>query len=129
MNGKYLLDTNIVIALFDQDEVIQRKLTAVEKVFIASVVFGELYYGAYKSGRTQANHKRIDEFAFSNAILSCDLETAKKYGEIKEGLRRKGKPIPSNDIWIAAIALQHDLTLVTRDAHFQQIENLLTEAW
>ncbi|MXZ01781.1 type II toxin-antitoxin system VapC family toxin [Candidatus Poribacteria bacterium] len=48
---------------------------------------------------------------------------------IKERLRRRGRPIPNNDIWIAAIALQHDLVLVTRDAHFDEVESLQTERW
>jgi tRNA(fMet)-specific endonuclease VapC len=51
------------------------------------------------------------------------------YGEIKSSLRQKGKPIPDNDIWIAASARQHSLTLVTRDAHFDEIDDLARERW
>ncbi|WP_322746135.1 PIN domain-containing protein [Nostoc sp. LEGE 06077] len=59
----------------------------------------------------------------------CDVETARQYGEIKNKLRLKGHPLPENDIWIASVALQYQLTLVTRDAHFQQVENLQTVSW
>jgi len=62
-------------------------------------------------------------------ILPCDAETAFWYGIVKDGLRRTGQPIPENDIWIAAIALQHGLTLATRDKHFQTVENLISETW
>ncbi|NLG84799.1 MAG: type II toxin-antitoxin system VapC family toxin, partial [Firmicutes bacterium] len=71
----------------------------------------------------------IDEFAANNVVLGCNTQTAWYYGEIKNALRQKGCPLPENDIWIAAIALQYDLTLVTRDRHFQEIENLKTVTW
>ena len=62
-------------------------------------------------------------------VFPCDLETAQWYGIIKDQLRRKGRPIPDNDIWIAAIAMQYDLILVTRDSHFDEVESLQTEHW
>ena len=72
---------------------------------------------------------RIDRFAAVNEILHCDAKTAKYYGLIKQKLRQKGQPIPENDIWIAAIAQQYDLTLVSRDKHFSKIEGLQIEIW
>ena len=124
MDGSRLLDTNIVIALFASDPAVVDLLKNTESVFIPSIVIGELYYGAHKSSRVKDNVARIDDFAASNVVLSCDIETARWYGEIKDRLRQSGRPIPENDIWIAAIAFQHDLTLVTRDAHFGKVENL-----
>lgn len=62
-------------------------------------------------------------------MLACDLDTAREYGVIKNALREKGRLIPENDIWIAAIARQHDLTLVTRDEHFKEIKHLKVEMW
>ena len=129
MNGKLLLDTNIVIPLFAQDPTILEHLQEAEEVFIPSNVLGELYFGAGKSNQAKQNIARIDEFAINNTILGCDIETARHYGDIKTTLRKKGRPIPENDIWIAAIALQHDLTLVTRDAHFEEVNNLKTDSW
>ena len=72
---------------------------------------------------------RIDEFAADNVVLGCDTDTARRYGEIKAGLRLKGNPLPENDIWIAAIALQHGLTMITRDTHFNEIETLKIVVW
>ncbi len=99
------------------------------EVFVPSIVVGELYYGARKSVRTTENLSRIDELVAESAMMVCDAETAQHYGEVKNKLRLKGRPLPENDIWIAALALQHNLTLVTRDAHFQEIENLRVVAW
>jgi len=129
MNGRVLLDTNIVIALFAQEAVVQQRLAAADEVFISSIVLGELYYGAEKSSRVEANIARINTFAAGNAVLVCDTATAQFYGAIKNHLRAKGNPIPENDIWIAAIARQHQLTMVTRDGHFQAIDGLEVELW
>lgn len=129
MSGKCLLDTNIVIALFADDAEVKGNLAQTEEVFVPSIVIGELMFGARKSARSKDNIARIDKFVESNIVLGCDAGTASFYGEIKNTLRLKGHPIPENDIWIAAIALQHDLTLVTRDAHFSEIENLKILIW
>lgn len=129
MSGRFLLDTNVVIALFADEVSVKDNLAEAEEVFISSVVIGELYYGAQKSGRVEANLTRIDEFIVGNAVLGCDADTARRYGLVKNGLRLKGRPIPENDIWLAAIALQYDLTLVTRDSHFDAVENLHTVVW
>jgi len=129
MTGRYLLDTNIVIAIFADESVVRQKLAQAGEVFVPSIVLGELYYGAQKSSRVASNVARVDEFAANNSVLVCDTETARQYGEIKSELRTKGQPIPENDIWIAAIAQQHQLTLVTRDGHFNNVDGLLIEAW
>lgn len=129
MAGRFLLDTNIIIAHFAKEANVEQSLAVAPEVFLPSVALGELYYGACKSARVTINTRRIDEFAAKNTVLTCDTETAREYGRIKNDLRVKGKPIPENDIWIAAIAIQYDLTLVTRDGHFNEIEGLATETW
>jgi tRNA(fMet)-specific endonuclease VapC len=129
MNGDYLLDTNAVIALLADEELAPERLKAADEVLVPSVVMGELYYGAYNSNRSEANLARVDEFAVDATILGCDIETARRYGEIKDRLRKKGRPIPANDLWVAAVAIQYDLTLITRDAHFAEVDGLKTEAW
>lgn len=129
MSGKYLLDTNIVIALFANDEDIKKNLAKVEELFIPNIVIGELFYGARKSSRSKENVSRIDELASQSTVLGCDTATARIYGEIKYSLSVKGHPIPENDIWIAAIAVQHELVLVSRDAHFDAVDKLSIEVW
>lgn len=129
MNGKYLLDTNIIIGLFNRELSISDGVAQANEVFIPSIVFGELHYGARKSGRSQKNIERLEAFAAKNTMLDCNADTARQYGEVKNRLRARGRPLPENDIWIAALALQYDLTLVTRDAHFQQVDGLRTALW
>ena len=128
-NGKYLLDTNIVIALFSEEITVQEKVRNAAVVALAPPIIGELCYGAQKSDKVSENLYRINRFVQQNAFFPCDLETAQLYGTIRDQLRRKGRPIPDNDIWIAAIALQRGLILVTRDAHFDEVESLQTERW
>ncbi len=130
-NGKYLLDTNILIAMLADDMIIhvQDKTQNVPKVSLPSPAIGELYYGARKSGRPIENLAKVNRLTQRFPLISCDLETAQWYGIIKNELRRKGRPIPNNDLWIAAIALQYDLILVTRDSHFDEVESLQTESW
>ena len=129
MSGKYLLDTNIIIALFADETIVKNNLAQAKEVFIPSIAIGELCYGARKSRRTQENLARIDELAANSTVLGCNAETARQYGKVKNKLRLKGRPLPENDIWIAALALQYDLILVTRDVHFQEVENLQTANW
>ena len=129
MSGSVLLDTNIVIALFAEDDSVQAHLADAPEVLVPSIVLGELYYGALKSGQVEANVARVDEFASSVPIVACDAATARVYGRIKKLLRVKGRPIPENDIWIAAIAHQHELELISRDDHFREVEGLRVQAW
>lgn len=129
MNGNYLLDTNIVIALFAGDESIRTHLAEVDEVFIPSIVLGELYYGAYRSSFKEKNAAKIDDFSAASAVLAPTRVTAKRYGLIKQALQSKGFPIPENDIWIASIAMEHELTIATRDEHFSKIDNVRIENW
>jgi len=129
VSGEYLLDTNIVIALFVGESLVHRRFDLAERVFLPNVVVGELYYGACASGSKAANLRRIDDFVTDSEVLFCDAQTARDYGDVRYGLRQKGRPIPENDVWIATLALQHGLIVVSRDAHFDEVSGLLREAW
>ena len=129
MSGSYLLDTNIIIGLFAGQTSIINHLQQSDEIFIPSIALGELHYDARKSGRVQQNLERIEEFVADVIIIDCDAATARQYGDVKNRLRVKGRPLPENDIWIAALALQYGLVLVTRDAHFQHVEGLQTVRW
>ncbi len=129
MAGRFLPDTNIVIALFAGETVVLHAFSNADAVFLSSVVLGELYFGARKSARAAENVARADAFAASNTVLVCDADTSRQYGVIKESLRAKGKMIPDNDIWIAATALSYGLTMATRDAHFNEVDGLSIVNW
>jgi len=83
VNGKYLLDTNIIISLFAKDSQIHDRIARAEEAFVPCIAIGELYFGAYKSLKREENLTRIDEFALNNTVLPCDTDIAKKYGDIK----------------------------------------------
>ena len=129
MSGSYLLDTNIVIAFFSGESTVMDGFTQADEVLLPSIVLGELVFGARKSNRASENLARIEDLSQQVVVLDCDSDTARQYGAIKHALRLKGHPIPDNDIWIAAIARQYHLTLVTRDAHFTEVDDLLSETW
>ena len=129
MSGRYLLDTAVVLALFANDPAVVGPIQAADEIFIPSIVLGELYFGARRSGHVVENVARVYGFAQANSILVCDAEASRWYSVVKEILLQKEVRIPENDVWIAAIALRYGLILVTRASHFAQITNLKTERW
>ncbi len=129
MNERFLLDTNAAIAYMAQETSLLMLIENADAVFVPSIVLGELFYGAEKSGRVEANRAEVETFAMSGAVLNCDAGSARQYGHIRQMLRSKGKPIPQNDTWIAALALQHKLILLTKDHHFNEVEGLLVQGW
>ncbi len=124
MSGRFLLDTNVVIALFNGDKKIIQWLGRVNEVFLPYIVIGELYYGSLKSKLKKDNIEKIEDFIMSVPVMAPNLETTRMYGRVKYQLSKKGKPIPENDIWIAALAKQHGLVLATYDRHFQYVDSL-----
>ena len=125
MTGSNLLDTNIVIELFKGNSTITAFLeTLEEEINIPFAVLGELYLGAYRSANPKKHIKQINSFLERCNVLIAADETANHYALIKTALLQKGKLIPENDMWIAAVSNQFDLKLHTRDKHFKEIDNL-----
>jgi len=127
--NKVLLDTNIISALLKGEADVAGKIDKAAEVNIPIIVVGELYYGAHYSTRIEKNINAIEKLTATYNVISHTNQTAKIYGSIKAQLRKKGTPIPENDIWIAAIAQQHNLTLITRDKHFREIEGITIRKW
>ena len=75
------------------------------------------------------NVARVESLAHNAAILSYGMEVAREYGRLKQYLQSKGRPLPDNDIWIAAAAVSNGLTLVTRDRHFDEVPQVTTVSW
>lgn len=128
-SSKIALDTNIIAALLKGEKIIADKMDAANEVYIPINVLGELYYGAEYSTNFESNIRNIDKLLTRYEVLNTNIQTSVLYGNIKALLRKKGKPIPENDIWIATIAKQNNLTLVTRDKHFNEIDGLSIECW
>ncbi len=130
MAGDALLDTNIVIGFLSDTEGTQARLSAkYQRVVVTTTVLGELIYGAMNSTRIDENLARIEELMTELAVLMLDGATAYEYGRVKQSLRAKGRMIPDNDLWIAAAAIQNRLTLVTKDRHFESVDNMDLDMW
>lgn len=129
MNGKFLIDTNTIIKLMAHDSTLRWRMGHDFRCFLSFITVGELYAGAHQSTRKSFNFGEIRRLCNEVPILIWDLDIADTYGRIHASLRRKGKPIPENDIWIAATALRHGMTLITLDKHFEVIEGLPIEIW
>jgi tRNA(fMet)-specific endonuclease VapC len=121
-----LLDTNAYTALMRGDAETLEVLTHAERLLMNSVVLGELLGGFAAGTREATNRELLAKFLDSPRVelVAVTATTADSYALVYSNLRRRGQPIPSNDLWIAASALEHGAALLTRDAHFAQIEGL-----
>ena len=125
MDGNnYFLDSNIIIDLFRGNNKTATFITQNNAISIPVIVLGELLFGAENSVNPNKHFNQVNDFILNFKIFTIDEDTSKIYAKVKAKLKKAGKPIPDNDIWIAALALQHEFTLVTNDAHFKNI-NLL----
>lgn len=128
MNGNYLIDTNILIDfLRGKNEELLTKLSK-NKCFVSIITVGELYYAAENSTNPKKHFKLLEAFLLNFIIIDIGNNIAKHFASIKISLKVKGKPIPENDIWIAATALSHDITLITNDNHFLNIGQIKTKS-
>ena len=121
-----LFDTNAYGAFLAGDKSMLDVLSQAETISMSVIVLGELHAGFRGGTKRRENEKILAEF-FSKPCVSplmLSLETAHIFGEIKEGLKRAGTPIPINDIWLAAQAIETGSVLVTLDAHFRRVPGL-----
>jgi tRNA(fMet)-specific endonuclease VapC len=119
-----LLDTSVVVAHLRGSIDLQTLASADEPLFLPLVALGELYRGVLKSARPESSRAKVDQFLEIAAVLYPDVATAEIYARIAQALETRGTPIPENDIWIAATALECDMPLAARDDHFRQVERL-----
>jgi len=125
---RILLDTNAYTTWKrghpDLDEIVRRA----EHVHLSSIVLGELFFGFRCGTRFDRNRRDVDELLRSPyvSLLPVTLVTADRFGRIAAALRRKGRPIPTNDVWIAAHAMECGAELVSFDKHFAEVDGL---AW
>lgn len=125
---RVLLDTNVVIRHFrEQGEL--NDVLADHDLYLPQVALGEVYAGAEKSARPEHHHKLIQSFLPSVTVLASNHETARQYGRLWAELARAGSMISLNDVWIGALALQHQLPLASYDTHFENIAELRVYQW
>ena len=123
---RVLLDTNAYSSLLAGDEDVLDTIADADRVFMSIFVLGELLAGFLGGNRRQENEARLDAFLRKPTvrILNATHETAHHFSSTKHDLRLRGTPIPINDVWIAAHALETGSLVVTYDRHFQQVPGL-----
>lgn len=127
MNGNVALDTSAAIAILNEETRAKERFSQWLQVFLPLPVVGELLFGALNSTRSEANLARIQQLFQRARILEMGYKTATVYANTRLMLKQRGQPIPENDVWIAALCLEHKLPLVTEDEHFEWVEGLLVE--
>lgn len=127
--SRFLIDTNIVSAFFKGEPQIGINIQAAERVYLCSIVLGELYFGMERSLKKDLLKSKIQDILNIADVLHADNETTKVYGRLKSLTWETGTPIPENDVWIASFAVQHHLPLVTRDAHFDVLTEVQKIKW
>jgi tRNA(fMet)-specific endonuclease VapC len=125
----FVVDTNVAIDFLNHPAASAAKVGTTAKLAVPVIVLGELFYGAEKSSRTTSNLARIDAFLQDVRVLRCDLDTARHFGRVRLSMRAAGTPIPHADFWIAAVAIEHQLPLLTRDKHFGSVPGLRVVNW
>jgi tRNA(fMet)-specific endonuclease VapC len=124
-----IVDTNVAIDFINGPAGAAARFSQPATLFVPTVVLGELFFGAENSTQVAVNLQNVERFAGSAKVLPVDIDVARRYGQLWRKLVKKGKPIPDSDAWIAATALTHQLPLVTRDKHFQEVEGLNVLEW
>ena len=127
--SRLLLDTTAYSAMRRGDRRLVEPLAEASEIVLNPVVVGELVYG-FVGGRLEEQNRRVlREFLESDRVrvVPVDEETAERYAAIRDYLRKKGTPIPTNDLWIAASAAQHGLKLLCLDRHFKEVPQVLLE--
>jgi tRNA(fMet)-specific endonuclease VapC len=129
MSGEIALDTSVAVRFLNGDAAIVARVLALPEVMLSMVVVGELLFGAENSAHPLKNLPRYLEFIEGCVAMPLGQETAVLYAQTRLALKRKGRPIPMNDVWIAAQCLEQSWVLVTDDTDFDHVDGLILEHW
>jgi tRNA(fMet)-specific endonuclease VapC len=124
-----ILDTNGLSALADGDTELEPLLRRAAAIAIPVIVLGEYQYGIRRSRNRKRYERWLAEIVSSCRVLVVDEGTAEHYAGVRDELKQAGRPIPGNDLWIAALARQHALPLLSRDQHFDFVPGLARVGW
>jgi tRNA(fMet)-specific endonuclease VapC len=127
--SKVMLDTSAYSAFLRGNEAVKRTVREADEIYLNPVVLGELYAGFARGSREKKDREILREFLASPRVqvAAIDEETSERYAAIIAYLWAKGAPIPTNDLWIAATAMQYGFKLVTTDSHYQQLPQIIVE--
>lgn len=129
MSGEIALDTSVAVRFLNGNATITARVLALPEVILPMITVGELLFGAENSTRPLQNLPRYLEFISACIVAPLGRETAAVYAQTRLALKRKGRPIPMNDVWIAAQCLEHGWVLVTDDTDFDYVDGLIVERW
>ena len=129
MSGEIALDTSVAVRFLNGDTAIIERVLTLPEVILPLVVAGELLFGAENSSRPLQNLPRYLEFISTCTVVPLGRETTSIQARTRLMLKRKGRPIPMNDIWIAAQCLEKGWILVTDDTDFDYVDGLVLEHW
>ena len=123
---RLLLDTSAYSRFMRGDQDAKHRLQRAHEIYLTPIVLGELKAGFQRGRKEQANEEQLRQFLRSPRlhVVSLDQETAECYAVIVNTLRTAGTPIPTNDVWIAASAMQYGLAILTADDHFQRVRQV-----
>lgn len=124
-----ILDTNSLSAVAEDNSAVKSILREADRVAIPVIVIGEYRYGIRQSRNRVRYEGWLEEMIRRCRVLTVDEETTGSYAEIRDELKHKGRPIPANDLWIAALVRQHALPLLSRDQHFDYVQRLERVSW
>ncbi len=124
-----ILDTNALSAFVDGDAGVGGILQSQARAAIPVIVLGEFRYGIAESRHRKTYESWLDAQLRNFDVLVVTEETAVRYAALRVGLKRSGRPIPANDVWIAALALQHRLPILSRDTHFDVVAGVRRASW
>ena len=124
-----ILDTNALSAVADNDAAAVRIFRQVETVELPVTFLGEFRFGIAYSRRRNDYEKWLGELMAATRVLPVDQETSARYAQVRAESKKAGKPIPSNDLWIAALCRQHRLPLLSLDQHFDAVRGLERIGW
>ncbi len=126
---RLMLDTSAYSAFMRGHTKIHSAIQEAEELYFCPIILGELLVGFMKGGRKKENESELKEFLSSPRVIfvDFDLATSERYAVILNSLWKAGTPIPTNDLWIAASAMQHGLRLLTTDAHFQNVNQIIVD--
>ncbi|MGC9223859.1 MAG: type II toxin-antitoxin system VapC family toxin [Terracidiphilus sp.] len=124
-----ILDTNALSAVADNEPAAVRIFRRAASIELPVIVLGEYRFGIAHSRRRAEYEKWLGELIAATRVLPVDGETTGHYARIRAELKKAGHPIPSNDLWIAALARQHRLPLMSRDAHFDAVQAIKRIGW
>lgn len=126
---RVLVDTSAYAAFMRGHPGVKLGLQQAEEIYLTPIVLGELLAGFRRGRHRKKNERELGTFLGSPRVSAApvDEETARRYAAIVDTLRTAGTPIPTNDLWIAATAMQHGLRILTTDSHYQRVPQVIVD--